>query len=191
MAIDAFALEHAEEAFHRGVVTTMAYRTHDDDDDDDVVVLQELLVIRTGELRAAIRVQDHRTAIGSLPAGHHYRLDHHVPIQHRRHRPADHFVGGQAQHCTQIQPTFAGLDEDDVDHPLGVRFRCLEIALQVIARIRWPHASGIAPPLPLLWHTQQTVARDEARHAVQSGGLAFIAQSSYMRGVPIMPPLSV
>ena len=96
-AMHALALEQAEEALHRCIVAAVADRTHAA---GEVMVFQELLVIRAGELRAAIRVQDYRVAVWALPARHHHRLEHHVSVLHRGHRPAHDLVREQVQHCT-------------------------------------------------------------------------------------------
>lgn len=54
------ALKLAEETFGRCVVSTMPHVAHAA---DNVMVLQEVLVLSTGELRSAIRMQDDRTTI--------------------------------------------------------------------------------------------------------------------------------
>ena len=79
--VDALAL--SEEALGSGVVPTMADVAHAA---DDSVIYEELLILSTGELCAAVRVQDYLTAIRALPAGHHHRLKHQMPILHRCYR---------------------------------------------------------------------------------------------------------
>src|SRR5687768_3240139 len=57
LAIYSLALEHAKEALGRCVVSTAAYRTHVG---HRIVSLQETLVLVTGDLTAAVRMQDDR-----------------------------------------------------------------------------------------------------------------------------------
>ena len=63
-AVDAFALEHAEEALGRSVVSAVTHGTHAQ---CDVVVLQELLVLVGCELRTAIRCPQAWTRIHLTP----------------------------------------------------------------------------------------------------------------------------
>jgi len=51
MTMDSFALDLAEEAFDRCVVTAVPYIAHAA---DDVMILQKLLVLGVGELRSPI-----------------------------------------------------------------------------------------------------------------------------------------
>ena len=85
-AVHMFALEQAQEAIHRSNITITAYRALGA---DDVVVLEELLVVRSGELRATIRVLDHWAEIGSLSARHHHRLEPYAPSLDSRHQSGD------------------------------------------------------------------------------------------------------
>lgn len=57
--MDTFAFEHAEEAFHRGVVGAAGDGTHAL---DEVVAFQEPLVLAARELAAMVGVQDDRSA---------------------------------------------------------------------------------------------------------------------------------
>lgn len=49
------------------------------------------------------------------PAGHHHRVEHHVPVLHRGHEPAHDLVREQIQHGAQVQPALVGSDEGDVN----------------------------------------------------------------------------
>ena len=99
-----------------------------------------------------------------------------MPVLHRGHRPAHDLVREQVQHRAQIQPTFSGPDERDVHHPFGVRLQCLEVALQMVAYMRWPHTAWLVPPAPLLWHAEQSGSGHEPGDTVQAGRLALVAQ---------------
>ena len=64
--------------------------------------------------------------------------------------------------------TFSGPDERDVHHPFGVRLQCLEVALQMVAYMRWPHTAWLVPPAPLLWHAEQSGSGHEPGDTVQA-----------------------
>lgn len=55
-AVDAFAFEHAEEAFAGGIIPAVSHCTHRA---DQLLVLQIVLVATTSKLTATIRVLDH------------------------------------------------------------------------------------------------------------------------------------
>lgn len=84
--MDAFAFDHAEEALGRRVVSAMTDRAHAA---QNVVISEKTLILTAGELRATIRMQYQRLSIGTLPASHQHRLDHHVSILDIGHRPSD------------------------------------------------------------------------------------------------------
>lgn len=82
-------LEQAEEDLHGRVAPAVTDRTPAT---GELMAFEEQLVVCAGELRAAVRVQDDRTAMWTLPAGHHHRPEYHVPVLHRGHRPARDLV---------------------------------------------------------------------------------------------------
>jgi len=85
--VAALAFEHAEEALSRRIVGTATDGAHAA---DDVVTAQKPLILITGEPATAIRMQDDRASITSLPKGHQHRLQHELALLPRAHRPADH-----------------------------------------------------------------------------------------------------
>lgn len=141
--MDAFALDHAEEALGGGIVGAVADLAHAA---EDVVIGKEALILTAGKLRAAIRMQHQQLSIRSLPAGHQHRLDHQVTVLDAGHRPAHDLVIEQIEHRAQIQPTFGGMDVGDVSDPLGVRFQRREVAVQMIPDMTGPHAAALALP---------------------------------------------
>ena len=79
--IDSFSFEFAEEALSGRIIAAMTHFTHAA---NDLMIPQELLVFAAGELRTTIGVQDDRRSIGTLPAGHHDRFEHQLPVLDRR-----------------------------------------------------------------------------------------------------------
>ena len=75
--MDSLTLEFAEEALGGCIITAMTDFAHAA---NDLMIPQELLIFAAGELRTTIGVQDDRRSIGTLPAGHHDRLEHQLPV---------------------------------------------------------------------------------------------------------------
>ena len=141
--IDAFALEHPEEAFDQCVVGAAAHRTHAT---DQIVPAQEALVLLARELTAAIGVQQHRIAILSLPQRHEHRLQYELAILNRAHRPADDESGVKVDHHAQVQPALRRPDEGDIRDPFTIRRRRSKVSSQVVLNMLRTHAALLSPP---------------------------------------------
>ena len=88
------------------------------------------LVVRTGELAAAVRMQNHRPVTLVLPDRHLHRSNHHLPTLTVMHRPTDHQLAIQVEHHAQEELAFQGGYLRDVRDPLALWFLRGEIALQ-------------------------------------------------------------
>ena len=162
-----------EKALGRGVVPAVADVAHAQ---GDVVVLQELLVLVGRELSTAVRVQDDRLAVRSLPAGHEDRSQDQLAILRGRHRPADYLAPVQVDHDAEVEPSPGRVDVGDVGYPLGVRLGGGEVPLEVVADVRRPGAAALTAPLSTLGDAVQSVPGHEPGDAVAAGGLALVGQ---------------
>src|SRR5574338_398594 len=78
---------------------------------------QDLAISGTGELTAAIGVDDESFSGLTLAQGHAQSGDHEGSIEDRTHGPANHSPAAQIQDCDQIQPALAGEDARGIGHP--------------------------------------------------------------------------
>ncbi len=171
MAVDAFALEHPEEAFAGRVVAAMADGTHRT---QQRVLLQEPLVVAALELTAAVRMQNGGALALPLPDRHLDSPDHHLPILPVMHRPADDELAEQVEHDAQVQLAFVGLEFGDVGHPLGIRLQSREVALEVVGDVGCGLTRPTTHPAPLLPRPAlKPVLRHQPRNPVQAGDLPF------------------
>src|SRR3546814_7350236 len=100
-----------EEAFHWGIIVTIARAAHRGrrTDRGQVVDIGARCV-----LRSAIRVTD-ETAVGSLPLGsHHHGRQRQLGPHVIAHCPSNDLAGCKVEHRGQIQPPFTGRDIGNV-----------------------------------------------------------------------------
>ena len=123
LLIDAFALEHSEEALAGCVVAAMANRAHAA---DQRVPAQESLVIVARELASAIRMQNYRCFSFALIDRHVHSADDHVAILPMMHRPPDHQLAVEIEHDAQVQLAFSRFDLGDVGDPLALGLQAVK-----------------------------------------------------------------
>ena len=111
--MDKFDLEGVEEAFHWGIIVTIARAAHRGrrTDRGQVVDIGARCV-----LRSAIRVTD-ETAVGSLPLGSHHHGRQSNSVACDAHCPSNDLAGCKVEHRGQIQPPFTGRDIGNVGEP--------------------------------------------------------------------------
>src|SRR5690606_15000940 len=131
---NALPFQLTEETLTRSVVAAMTDGTHAA---DERVATQKALVVSTGELAAAIRMQDHCPVTLALPDRHLHRSNHHLPILAVMHRPADHQFAVQVEHHAQEQFAFQCGYFRDVRDPLALRLLRGEVALQQVFHACW------------------------------------------------------
>jgi hypothetical protein len=109
---DTFRLEGTEEAFHDGVVITVAHSAH-----TDLAVVDEQmeLVALAGKLTALVGVMQETGCWLTSAQGHLESVFHQHRFHVVCHRPADHPAGIQIQDHCQVQPTFRGVDVGEIN----------------------------------------------------------------------------
>src|SRR3569623_1559204 len=93
--VHTLALEHAEEAFCGCIVGAAADCTHAA---NEMVAIEKTLILVTGELTAAVGMQDHRCARLALPQGHEHGLQDKLALLAMTHRPAHDDARVQIKH---------------------------------------------------------------------------------------------
>jgi len=130
-----FGLERAEEAFHHGVVVTVALASHAG---DDPLIVQQLLERAAGVLHASVAVMDQ--SVGGIRPPRLQRMLQCLFDQFASHvigrGPADDAATEAVEHRRQIEPALTRLDVGDVRQPLLIRRRGGEIALDHVGRDR-------------------------------------------------------
>lgn len=78
-------------------------------------------------------MQNHQTSPLTLPDSHLNGADDHLSVLPVMHRPTHDQLVEQIQHHAEKQLALVGLQLGNVGHPLGLRLKGQEVALQVIA----------------------------------------------------------
>lgn len=152
----------------------MADRTHAA---DEILVFEKALHLVTGELRAAIRMQDHRLA-GVLTTAQRGgdRIQHQLTLLRRPHRPADHELAVKVDYHAQKQPAFGGADLGDIGHPFGVGLKRDEVALEMIGDADGSQPRWLVAPGPGHGDAVDAVAAHQACDPIETGLFAFKAE---------------
>jgi len=113
-AVNKFQFKGGPEAFHGGVVVAVGASAHGG---DQAGVGEDLTIITTGVLDAAIGVAEQFGRRGAMEQRHGQRVEHQGRIHAFAHGPADDFAAVEVQDGGQVKPAFLGLDRGDVRRP--------------------------------------------------------------------------
>ena len=125
--VDQFALQRAEEAFHRGIVVPASSRVHTG---TEAVIPEQCLILSVSVLASLIRVV-YEAGVGLALDKSHLQSRYCQITRHPiRHGPADDAPGVHVQDHSQVEPPFPCGDVCDVRQPLLIRSLGFEAAIQ-------------------------------------------------------------
>src|SRR5664279_1680471 len=114
LMVNDLVFETAPERLDEGVIVAVAFAAHGS---DQAMLGKDLLVGCTGELAAAIGVNDEAPAWTPLQEGHTQGGTDEAGVEVLMHGPAQDATGTDIEDGNQIQPALAGEDAGRVGHP--------------------------------------------------------------------------
>ncbi len=126
----------------------------------------------TGRRNTLVGVMQQGIGLATTPDRHDQRVGDELRRHRVAHRPADHTLGEQVDHCRHVEPAFDRPDIGEVGDPLAVRGIRAELAIEHIVRDYRAFAGVLgqpATPGPRL----QPVQAHQPFDAVQAACKAF------------------